>query len=188
METSIPSHFTGSDVSTHITWGLAGDPSPRAISPHLSRRYLNEPCQHPSFVVQDHIMYSINVLCSGLLLISTASTLTIAPSRSLVNVVPGPSSIINLTADAQINGQANLTLDWSSKNGHNNHKIKCDVAQFGSGLTYTSCASAIASFTESFHGWVTIGPRDTGGRYNYNLPWRWISGTLFQSSSCGVTY
>lgn len=188
METSIPSHSTGSDVSTHITWGFLGDPSPHATSPHLSPRYLNEPCQHTSFVVQGHIMYYINVLCSGFLLASTASTLTIAPSQSLVNLVPGPSSIANLTADAQINGQANLTLDWPSKKGPNNRDIECHAERFGSGLIYTSCINAIASFKLSFRGWITMGPRESQGRYNFYLPWRWISGTLSQSSSCGVTY
>ena len=188
METSIWSQSTGSDVSTHIIWGLAGDPSPHAASPHLSRRYLNEPCQHTSFVVQGNMMYSINVFCSGFLLLSTASALTITPSQSLVNLVPRPSSIAKLTADTQTNGQANLTLDWSSKNSSNKHDIVCDAKRFGEGLTYDSCATAIVSFKTSFRGWITLGPRESSGAYNFFLPWRWISGTLLQSSSRSVTY
>ena len=60
-------------------------------------------------------MYSINVLCSGFLLISTASTLAIVPSQTLSNLVPGPSSIVNLTAESQVNGGVNFTLDESYK-------------------------------------------------------------------------
>ncbi len=133
-------------------------------------------------------MYSIKVLCSGLLLISTASTLAIIPSQTLINLVPGPSSIANPTTDAQINGQANLTFDGSSKDGSNDLKIDCSAARYGRGLTYTSCANAISTFVQPFTGWVTIGPRDGDQSYDYFLPWRWISGTLLQSSSCGVMY
>ena len=184
----MPSHSTGADVSTHITWGFLGDLSPRAISPQLTRRYLNVPCRHTFFFVQGNIMFSINVLYSGFLLISTASTLAIAPSQTLSTLVPGPSSIANLTADAQVNGQANLTLDGSSQNGPKNYDIECSAAIYGGGLTAASCATAISSFKQPFGGWVTIGPRGNGKVYNYPLPWRWISGTLWRSRSCGVMY
>ena len=133
-------------------------------------------------------MYSISVLCSGFLLISTASMLAIVPSQTLFDFVPGPSSIANLTADTQVNGQANLTLDASSNNGSGNNEIECSGARYGRGLRYNSCISAIASFIQPFPGWVTIGPRGTGAKYNYLLPWRWISGALLQSSSCDVMY
>ena len=168
--------------------GFLGCPSPRIVSPHLSRRYLNVPCRHTILFVQGNIMYSINVLCSGFSLVSTALTLAIAPSQTLITLVPGPSSIANLTADAQINGQANLTLDSSSVNGPADDDIECSAALYGRGLTYASCASAISSFKQPSPAWITIGPRDDGEGYNYFLPWRWISGTLLQSSSCGVMY
>ncbi len=168
--------------------GFLGCPSPRVVSPHLTRRYLRVPCRHTFSFVQGNIMYSINVLCSGFLLISIASSLAIAPSQTLFTLVPGPSSIANLTADALVNGQANLTLDGSSENGPGNYDIKCSAAVYGRGLRSTSCASAISSFKQPFRGWVTIGPRGKGLAYNYVLPWRWISGTLLQSPSCGVMY
>ncbi|KAK0514244.1 hypothetical protein JMJ35_002861 [Cladonia borealis] len=120
-------------------------------------------------------MYSINLLCSGFLLISTASTLAIVPSQTLLNLVPGPSSIVNLTADAQVNGQVNLTLDASSNNGPDNNDIECSGALYGRGLTYNSCTTAIASFIQPFSGWITVGPRESEAKYNYLLPWRWIS-------------
>ena len=154
------------------------DPSPRVVSPHLSRRYLNVAYRHALFFVQGYIMYSINVLCSEFLLISTASTLAIVPSQTLFDFEPGPSSIANLTADAQVNGQANLTLNASSNNGSGNNEIDCSGARYGRGLTYNSCTSAIASFIQPFPAWVTIGPRGTSAKYNYLLPWRWISGAL----------
>ena len=178
------SYSIRSDVSTHITWGSLGYPSPRFISPHLSGRYLNLPCRHTFFFVQEYMMYSINILCSWFLLISTVSTLAIKPSQTLINLLPGPSS----TADAQVNGQANVTLGWSSKNGSNDLKIDCSAARYGRGLRYSSCANAISSFVQPFTGWVTIGPREDNQAYNYYLPWRWISGTPLQSSSCGVMY
>lgn len=174
----MPSYSNGSDVSTLITWGFLGYPSPRAISPHLTRSYLNVPCRHTFSFVQGNIMYSIDVLCSGFLLISTASTLAIAPSQTFFTLTPGPSSIAKLTTDAQVNGQANLTLDGSSQNGVENYHIECSAAVYGSGLKSASCASAISSFKQPFRGWVTIGPRGKGKAYNYVLPWRWISGTL----------
>ena len=184
----MPSHSHGSNVSTLITWGFLGYPSPRAVSPHLTRSYLNVPCQHTFFFVQGNIMYSINVVCSGFLLISTASTLAIGPSQTLITLMPGPSSIANLTTDAQVNGQVNLTLNGLSQNGAENYDIQCSAAVYGRGLKSASCASAINSFIQPFRGWVTIGPRGKGKAYNYVLPWRWISGTLLRSPSCGVMY
>lgn len=164
-----------------------GYSSPRVFSPHLSRRYLNVACRHTFLFVQGHIMYAINLLCGGFLLISTASTLAIVPSQTLFNLVPGASSVANLTADAQVNGQVNLTLDVSSNNGPDNNEIHCS-GSYGRGLTYSICTSAIASFIQPFAGWITIGPRGGQAGYNYLLPWRWISGTLLQSSSSGVKY
>lgn len=119
-------------------------------------------------------MYAINLLCGGFLLISTASTLAIVPSQTLFNLVPGASSVANLTADAQVNGQVNLTLDVSSNNGPDNNEIHCS-GSYGRGLTYSICTSAIASFIQPFAGWITIGPRGGQAGYNYLLPWRWIS-------------
>ena len=168
--------------------GFSGVFFPTCCFPTPSRSYLNVACRHTFFFVQGHIMYSINLLCSGFLLISTASTLAIVPSQTLLNLVPGPSSIVNLTADAQFNGQANLTLDASSNNGPDHNDIECSGALYGRGLTYNSCTTAIASFIQPFSGWITIGPRESEAKYNYLLPWRWISGALLQSSSCGVMY
>ena len=188
METSIPSHSTGSDVSTHVTWGVSGVFFPTCCYPTPSRSYLNVACRHTFFFVQGYIMYSINVLCSGFLLISTASTLAIVPSQTLSNLVPGPSSIVNLTAESQVNGGVNFTLDESYNNHTDNNDIECSGALYGRGLRYNSCTTAIASFIQPFSGWITIGPRESESKYNYLLPWRWISGALLQSSSCGVMY
>ncbi|KAL2054901.1 hypothetical protein ABVK25_004723 [Lepraria finkii] len=110
-------------------------------------------------------------LSSAFLLVSV---LALNPSQTLINLTPGPSSV-NLSTTALASGNSTPILEWSTKNVSDDLEIACN-SRFGTDLTYTSCSDAIASFQVPFTGYLTIGPRDDERQYNFNLPWRWISG------------
>lgn len=113
-------------------------------------------------------------LSSAFLLTSIVSVLALNPSQTLINLTPGPSSV-DLSTTALASGNSTPILDWSTKNVSDDLEITCN-SRFGTDLAYTSCSDAIASFQVPFTGYLTIGPRDDERQYNFNLPWRWISG------------
>ena len=114
-------------------------------------------------------------LSSAFLLTSTVSVLALNPSQTLINLAPGPSSVINLSTTALASGNSTPILEWSTKNVSDHLEIACN-SRFGTYLAYTSCSDAIASFQVPFTGYLIIGPRGDEQQYNFNLPWRWISG------------
>jgi len=113
---------------------------------------------------------------AAFLLSITVSLAAVSPLQDTHNLLLAPAPTLNLSNAASASEQANSTLELPNPDGSKDLKIACNGAQFGRDLTYDTCLDAISTFQTSIIGNATIGPRGERQRYNFHLPWRWISG------------
>ncbi|KAL2042513.1 hypothetical protein N7G274_005006 [Stereocaulon virgatum] len=109
------------------------------------------------------------------LFMMTAPVLTLNPSQTLSSLGPGIASTANFSTGSSASRNSTSILDRPTGNVSDDLEFDCN-SRFGTDLAYDSCSDAIASFQVPFTGFLIIGPREDGHQYNFNLPWRWISG------------
>ena len=114
-------------------------------------------------------------LSSLLLFLMAVSVLTLNPSQTLSSLKPGIASSANFSTVSSASRSSTSILDRPTGNVSDDLEFDCNF-RFGTDLAYDSCRDAIASFQVPFTGVLIIGPREDRHHYNFNLPWRWISG------------
>ena len=110
------------------------------------------------------------ILCSFLVITSASS-----PSQVANDLFQATTDTLNLSSTAVVNQETNLTSVLPEISATTEIKVSCNGAQFGRGLVYERCLDAISTFQSPVTGNATVGPRGQDQRYNFNLPWRWIS-------------
>lgn len=111
-------------------------------------------------------------LVSNIALLALCTSLRIPSQGSLADT---PAPLINII----------LPLAADPPASSNDIHIHCQGTQYGTGLSYSSCLDAFATFTRgAAENPVTIGRRRTG-KYTQNVPWRWVSG-MESPSTCSL--
>ncbi len=119
------------------------------------------------------LVYQLWASLSASIALASAAASSIEGTNDLMLALAPASNVSYPTSASE---QVNITFEPFNVDGSNDPKIACNGAQFGRGLTYGACLDAISTFQTPITGNVSIGPRDHRQRYDYHLPWRWISG------------
>ena len=89
--------------------------------------------------------------------------------------IPTESSIVPFTASLSSSNDTSNPAPSSPTPNVSVAQIHCDGSAYKRNVLSASCLDAISTIPEGTEG-LTIGDRDTGGDFDIELPYRWISG------------
>lgn len=120
-------------------------------------------------------MFLVYHHCPALLLALTVAAAAVSLSQDPNDLLFASAQVSNLSLPTSADTEANVTLGLANPDESDALTVACNGAKFGLGLVYDTCLDAISTFETPIADNVTIGPRGQRQRYNFHLPWRWIS-------------